>query len=68
VSLGMGATFLFGGDERTDRTAKVSLSHGDVMVWGGIDRLRYHGVKPLKGEPHSLLGTQRINLTFRKAS
>jgi alkylated DNA repair protein (DNA oxidative demethylase) len=67
VSLGMGATFLFGGHERSDSTVKVPLSHGDVMVWGGVDRLRYHGVMPLKDGPHSLLGNQRINFTFRKA-
>jgi alkylated DNA repair protein (DNA oxidative demethylase) len=67
VSLGMRATFLFGGHERTDPTVKVSLQHGDMMVWGGVDRLRYHGVMPLKDEPHSLLGSQRINFTFRKA-
>jgi DNA oxidative demethylase len=67
VSLGMPATFLLGGSERSDRTAKVPLYHGDVAVWGGADRLRYHGVLPLKEVPHSLLGSQRINLTFRKA-
>jgi alkylated DNA repair protein (DNA oxidative demethylase) len=67
VSLGMTAIFLFGGLERTHKTAKIPLYHGDVAVWGGQDRLRYHGVKPLKDEPHSLLGRQRINLTFRKA-
>lgn len=67
VSLGMRATFLFGGHARTDPTTKVPLSHGDVVVWGGPDRLRYHGVLPLKDEPHPLLGSQRINLTFRKA-
>jgi alkylated DNA repair protein (DNA oxidative demethylase) len=67
VSLGMKATFLFGGHERSDSTAKVPLEHGDVMVWGGVDRLRYHGVMPLKGEPHPLLGNQRINFTFRRA-
>ncbi|MFT3813918.1 MAG: DNA oxidative demethylase AlkB [Acidovorax sp.] len=67
VSLGMSATFLFGGHARTGPTAKVPLHHGDVVVWGGADRLRYHGVMPLKGEPHALLGRQRINFTFRKA-
>ncbi len=67
VSLGMRATFLFGGHTRSDPAAKVSLHHGDVVVWGGVDRLRYHGVMPLKGEPHALLGSQRINFTFRKA-
>jgi alkylated DNA repair protein (DNA oxidative demethylase) len=67
VSLGMSATFLFGGHRRTDRTAKVRLRHGDVAVWGAEHRLRYHGVMPLKDEPHPLLGSRRINLTFRKA-
>jgi len=67
VSLGMTATFLFGGLKRVDRTAKVPLLHGDVAVWGGEDRLRHHGVMPLKDEPHPLLGSQRINFTVRKA-
>ena len=67
VSLGVAATFLFGGHKRTDRTAKVPLNHGDVVVWGAEDRLRYHGVMPLKDEPHALMGSRRINLTFRKA-
>lgn len=67
VSLGMSATFLFGGMERGGKTTRLPLHHGDVMVWGGPDRLRYHGVLPLKDSPHPLLGRQRINLTFRKA-
>jgi alkylated DNA repair protein (DNA oxidative demethylase) len=67
VSLGMPATFLFGGHKRTDRAAKVPLHHGDVVVWGAEDRLRYHGVMPLEDQPHPLLGSRRINLTFRKA-
>lgn len=67
VSLGMPAVFLFGGHARTDATARVPLQHGDVVVWGGADRLRYHGVLQLKDNPHPLLGSQRINLTFRKA-
>ena len=68
VSLGMPATFLFGGLARADKTARVLLRHGDVVVWGGVDRLRHHGVLPLKDQPHPLLGGRRINLTFRKAS
>jgi alkylated DNA repair protein (DNA oxidative demethylase) len=67
VSLGMSATFLFGGHERSDRAARVALHHGDVVVWGGPDRLRYHGIMPLKDVPHPLMGSVRINLTFRKA-
>ncbi|MFM2088083.1 MAG: hypothetical protein RLZZ237_2952 [Pseudomonadota bacterium] len=67
VSLGLPATFLFGGAARADKAARIALFHGDVVVWGGADRLRYHGVAPLKDGQHALLGAQRINLTFRKA-
>lgn len=67
VSLGMTATFLFGGHARTDRPTKFPLYHGDVAVWGEEDRLRYHGVMPLKDWPHPLLGRQRINFTLRVA-
>ncbi len=67
VSLGMPATFLFGGSKRSDRTSRYPLQHGDVAVWGGEDRMRFHGVLPVKDAPHALLGAQRINLTFRKA-
>ena len=67
VSLGMSATFLFGGLQRAGRPLRVALHHGDVVVWGGVDRLRYHGVLPLADAPHALLGSRRINLTFRRA-
>ncbi len=67
VSLGMTATFLFGGLERREAASKFPLLHGDVAVWGAEDRLRHHGVMPLKDDPHPVLGGQRINLTFRKA-
>lgn len=67
VSLGLPAVFLFGGDARSDRAARVPLFHGDVAVWGGADRLRFHGVLQLKPGEHPLLGARRINLTFRKA-
>jgi len=67
VSLGMPALFLFGGDARGDRPARVPLFHGDVVVWGGVDRLRFHGVMPLKDLPHPRLGSRRINFTLRKA-
>lgn len=67
VSLGMPAVFLFGGHRRADKPQRIPLFHGDVVVWGGPDRLRYHGIAPLKDHPHAMLGSQRINLTFRKA-
>lgn len=67
VSLGIPAVFLFGGLLRTDKTKRVPVRHGDVIVWGGPARLRYHGVMPLKEGQHPLLGAHRVNLTFRKA-
>ncbi|HEX7882491.1 MAG TPA: DNA oxidative demethylase AlkB [Afipia sp.] len=66
VSLGLPATFLFGGLNRSDKTARTRLTHGDVVAWGGPARLAYHGVMPLADGEHPLLGNQRINLTFRK--
>ncbi|KAF2407256.1 alkylated DNA repair protein (DNA oxidative demethylase) [Pseudomonas antarctica] len=67
VSLGLPAIFLFGGHERSHRTQRISLFHGDVVVWGGVDRLRFHGVMPIKEGVHPIMGSQRINLTFRTA-
>lgn len=67
VSLGLPATFLFGGSERTDKAQRIPLRHGDVVVWGGPARLAFHGVAPLKEGEHPLTGRARINLTFRKA-
>ena len=67
MSLGLPATFQFGGLTRSDRVQKLVLRHGDVVVWGGPSRLFYHGVPELKDGEHSLLGRRRINLTFRRA-
>jgi alkylated DNA repair protein (DNA oxidative demethylase) len=67
VSLGLPALFLFGGFERSDKSQRVPLLHGDIVVWGGVDRLRYHGVLPIKEGQHPRMGEQRINFTFRTA-
>ena len=68
VSLGIPAVFLLGGLNRSERPRRIPLTHGDVVVWGGPARLRYHGVMPLKDDYHPALGRYRINLTFRKAT
>jgi len=68
VSLGLPAVFLFGGLERSDKTIRVPVFHGDVLIWGGPARLRYHGVNPLKDGSHPVAGGYRFNLTFRKAA
>jgi alkylated DNA repair protein (DNA oxidative demethylase) len=67
VSLGLPAIFLFGGNHRNDRSRRVPLESGDIVVWGGLDRLVYHGVAPLADGNDPLTGNRRINLTFRKA-
>jgi alkylated DNA repair protein (DNA oxidative demethylase) len=67
VSLGLPAIFMFGGNRRGDRPRQVLLESGDIVVWGGLDRLVYHGVAPLADGYDPLTGSRRINLTFRKA-
>ena len=67
VSLGLPATFMFGGNLRSDPVKHLDLLHGDVLVWGGESRLRFHGVMPVASGQHPLCGQQRINLTFRLA-
>lgn len=67
VSLGIPAVFLFGGPRRADAVLPVPIFHGDVVVWGGPARLRYHGVRALKPAAHPQTGECRINLTFRRA-
>jgi alkylated DNA repair protein (DNA oxidative demethylase) len=66
VSLGLPAVFLFGGMQRSAPVERYRLQHGDVVVWGGESRLRYHGVAPMKEGEHPLTGGRRLNLTFRK--
>ncbi len=75
MSLGLPAVFLFGGSLRSDKSLKVPLAHGDVVVWGGKARLNFHGISPVKAHPHSMmdarldghLNKHRFNLTLRKA-
>ncbi|WP_336367968.1 DNA oxidative demethylase AlkB [Marinobacter sp. C2H3] len=67
VSLGLPMVFQFGGARRQDPVIRVPLAHGDVVVWGGVSRLWYHGVLTLRPGDHPLTGDCRYNLTFRKA-
>jgi alkylated DNA repair protein (DNA oxidative demethylase) len=67
VSLGLPATFQVGGARRADRTVRVPLGHGDVVVWGGPARLSFHGVLPLAEGVHPATGRCRISLTLRRS-
>lgn len=67
ISLGLPATFVFSGLNRSDAKTRIQLMHGDVVVWGGESRLAYHGVLPLQAGNHEIFQSCRINLTFRKS-
>lgn len=66
VSLGLPAHFLWGGLTRNERPQRLLLEHGDVVVWGAADRLRFHGIAPVKAAA-SAPSDSRLNLTLRKA-
>jgi alkylated DNA repair protein (DNA oxidative demethylase) len=68
VSIGDTARFLFGGLRRRDPVESIDLLSGDVFVFGGPARLRYHGVsRVLPGTAPPALGFEgRFNLTFRQ--
>ena len=66
VSLGLPATFLWGGKRRSDPVRRLRLESGDVVVWGGPSRLLFHGVLSLADGAHTLVGRRRLNVTFRK--
>jgi len=68
LSIGDTAQFLFGGLRRRDPVERILLASGDVFVFGGPARLRYHGVtRVLPGTaPAGLAFSGRLNLTFRK--
>jgi alkylated DNA repair protein (DNA oxidative demethylase) len=67
VSIGLPALFLFGGETRRQKPARLRLESGDVVVWGGPARHRYHGIDPLAEGNDPLTGACRYNLTLRKA-
>jgi DNA oxidative demethylase len=68
ISLGDTARFLFGGLRRREPVESILLESGDVFVFGGPARLRYHGVtRIVPGTAPSDLGIEgRFNLTFRE--
>ncbi|GAB7194772.1 hypothetical protein OS31_15720 [Dickeya oryzae] len=58
---------MFGGMKRSDPCQRLTLMHGDVVVWGGPSRLCYHAILPLKRGPlpMGMSDEVRLNLTFR---
>jgi DNA oxidative demethylase len=68
ISLGDTARFLFGGLRRKEPVESLLLESGDVFVFGGPARLRYHGVTRIvpRTAPSALAIDGRFNLTFRQ--
>jgi alkylated DNA repair protein (DNA oxidative demethylase) len=68
ISLGDAASFCFGGLRRRDPVETLELRSGDVFVFGGEARLRYHGIaRTFPGTaPVELAFQGRFNLTFRR--
>jgi alkylated DNA repair protein (DNA oxidative demethylase) len=68
ISLGDTARFLFGGLRRREPVETMLLESGDVFVFGGAARLRFHGVsRIIPGSGPAELGIAgRFNLTFRQ--
>jgi len=68
MSIGDTARFLFGGRKRREPIEAMMLESGDVFVFGGDARLRYHGVSRIVPgtAPAALELAGRINLTFRQ--
>ena len=66
VSLGASAVFLLGGNQRKGKTQTIPLADGDVLVWGGVARQYFHGVRSPQADMSGQVPV-RFNLTFRKA-
>jgi alkylated DNA repair protein (DNA oxidative demethylase) len=68
ISLGDTARFLFGGLKRRDPIQSMPLESGDAFVFGGLSRLRYHGVSRIipATAPRELQMSGRFNVTLRQ--
>ena len=68
LSIGDTARFLFGGARRREPVEAMLLESGDAFVFGGVARLRYHGVSRIipGSAPRELQLDGRFNLTFRQ--
>ena len=67
ISLGDDAIFRIGGVTRKGTTQSVTLSSGDVLIFGGPARRAFHGVDRIVAGSSTLIpGGRRLNLTLRR--
>ena len=69
VSLGDEALFRIGTATRGGKTISLPLASGDVIAFGGVARLAYHGIDRIKpGTSRLLPGGGRLSLTLRRVT
>jgi alkylated DNA repair protein (DNA oxidative demethylase) len=69
ISLGDDALFRIGGPTRKGPTKSIKLASGDVLVFGGLARLAFHGIdRIVDGSSRLVAGGGRINLTLRRVA
>ena len=67
VSLGDDALFRIGAPTRGGKTRSVKLRSGDVLIFGGVARLAFHGIDRIApGTSRLIPSGGRINLTLRR--
>lgn len=72
-SIGDTSEFLYGHSRDEDKLKNVLLESGDILIFGGMSRLIFHGVRTIfpNSAPPALLQKVklrpgRLNLTFRQ--
>lgn len=69
VSLGDEALFRIGGPTKGGPTSSVRLASGDVILFGGVARLAWHGIdRVVTGSSRLVPGGGRLSLTLRKVA
>jgi DNA oxidative demethylase len=69
VSLGDDALFRIGGTTRRAASSSILLQSGDVVVFGGVARLVFHGIDRIVEDSSTVIpGGGRLNLTVRRVS
>lgn len=69
ISLGDSAVFRIGGTTRKAKTQTVTLDSGDVLRFGGVARLAFHGIdRVFSGSSGLIESSGRINLTLRRVT
>jgi len=66
-NLGLPAIFRWGGLSPKDAIKNLLINHGDVLMWGGVDRLRYHGISKICNGSVGNGINERFVMTFRHA-